>query len=75
MDDVTPQIDAKVAADGAGKGLLRVRLAHHHTTGFGGVLALPNLKRVKNKANKVRRVDRRTNVLPTDRPTNGHSQL
>ena len=54
MDDVTPQIDAKVAADGAGKGLLRVRLAHHHTTGFGGVLALPNLKRVETKLwNKI----------------------
>ena len=30
------------------------------------------------QANKVRRVDRRTNALPdqpTDRPTDGHSQL
>ena len=33
---------------------------------------------LRNKAKKVRRVDRRTNALPnrpTDRQTNGHSQL
>ena len=37
------------------------------------VSALQN--NMAKKANKVRRVDRRTNALQTDQPTNGHSQL
>jgi len=42
VNDVTAQVDAVITTDRAREGLLRVRLAHHHTSSLGGVLALPN---------------------------------
>jgi len=42
VDDVATEIDAIVAANGTRQRLLRIRLAHHHATSLGRVLAFPH---------------------------------
>jgi len=41
VNDVAPEIDAKVASDGSWQRLLRIRLSHHHATRLSRVLPLP----------------------------------
>jgi len=53
MDDVTAQIKAKVTADGTGEGSLRVGFTHHHSAGFGGVLAFPNHRHHRTRGHEV----------------------
>jgi len=42
VDDVATEIDAEVTTDGAGKGSLRIRFAHHHSAGLGSVFSFPD---------------------------------
>jgi len=66
VDDIAPEIDAEVAANGTGKRLLRIRLPHHLTTGQGGVLALPNHRDNRSGGDEVDQLGVKRLVLQVD---------